>query len=174
AAQAPAAPAEQTPTIDCGLRILASVTGNASLPVDLRARAHYLAGNLEMLRAGYEAAVSSYDQALVLTPGVSDKLSKKAPLSSLPIDALGLDVAYNRALALRLQKEQEEQQKKEDEQNSSQDEQEQDHQDQEQENEQREQDDSSQDEQEQDDSPESDQENQDEPQKDEGEQENQD
>ncbi|HXS18837.1 MAG TPA: hypothetical protein VN764_16675, partial [Polyangiaceae bacterium] len=96
-----------TAHIDCALRLLAPLGPNESLAVALRARSFYLAGNLELSRAQFEPAVSYYDQALLLSPGV-------APGQG---DALGANIAFNRALALRLQKEQEEKQKQEQEQN---------------------------------------------------------
>ena len=43
------------------------------VPIDLRARAHYLAGNLEFLRGQYEEAVRHYDEALKLVPGVAGR-----------------------------------------------------------------------------------------------------
>lgn len=77
--------------VECALRIVRSVAADASLPLDLRARAFYLAGNLEFLRADYESAVKSYDASLELIPG-------------LPIDGggdgIGREAAYNRAIAL--------------------------------------------------------------------------
>ena len=47
------------------------VAADASLPIDLRARAFYLAGNLEFLRGDYESAVKSYDASLELIPKAS-------------------------------------------------------------------------------------------------------
>jgi Ca-activated chloride channel family protein len=77
--------------VECALRIMRIVAADASLPLDLRARAFYLAGNLEFLRADYESAVKSYDASLALIPG-------------LPVDGggdgIGRDAAYNRAIAL--------------------------------------------------------------------------
>jgi len=65
------------------------------LPLDLRAQAYYLLGNLEFLRREYEAAVTSYDRSLTLIPGDD---AQTAP-------AVGRDAAHNRALALRLRDE---------------------------------------------------------------------
>jgi Ca-activated chloride channel family protein len=122
--QEPSLSPEASSSIDCALRVLAPLSQDDGLPADLRARVHYLAGNLEMLRAGYEAAVVAYDQALLFAPGVAEEQAKKPPWSELSIDPLGLHIAYNRALALRLQKEQEEQQQQQEEQeNTNQDEQ---------------------------------------------------
>lgn len=89
--------------IDCALRLLAPLGPSEALPVALRARSLYLAGNLELSRSQFEPAISYYDQAILLSPGV-------APGQG---DALGMSIAFNRALALRLQKEEEEKQKQE-------------------------------------------------------------
>jgi hypothetical protein len=114
---------EAVSSIDCALRVLAAISGNNALAPELRARAHYLAGNLEMLRSQYDAAIASYDLALLLTPGVSKEAQKRPLFANVKVDPLGLWVADNRALALRLQKEKEEQEKqKEDENQSNQDE----------------------------------------------------
>jgi hypothetical protein len=77
--------------VECALRIVRIVAADASLPLDLRARAFYLAGNLEFLRADYESAVKSYDASLALIPGL--------PLDGGG-DGIGRDAAYNRAIAL--------------------------------------------------------------------------
>lgn len=77
--------------VECALRIVRLIAGDATLPIDLRARAFYLAGNLEFLRGDYRAAVDAYDHALRLIPG-------------MPADAgdpIGGDAAHNRAVALR-------------------------------------------------------------------------
>src|SRR5262249_54951704 len=64
------------------------------VPIELRARAYYLAGNLEFLLQKYEDAVKEYDQALALVPGVHADAGG---------DGLGRDAAWNRAIALRRQ-----------------------------------------------------------------------
>ncbi|HWZ89266.1 MAG TPA: tetratricopeptide repeat protein, partial [Polyangiaceae bacterium] len=77
--------------VECAERILKLIAADGSTPVEFRARAHYLAGNLEFLRRDYKAAVKQYEAALRLIPG-------------LPADAgdsVGSDAAYNRAIALR-------------------------------------------------------------------------
>ena len=77
--------------VECALRILKLVSSDATTPVEFRARARYLSGNLEFLRRDYKAAVKEYDASLRLVPG-------------LPADAgdsIGSDAAYNRAIALR-------------------------------------------------------------------------
>jgi hypothetical protein len=60
------------------------------VPIELRARARYLEGNLAFLDADYEGAVRAYDRALVLSPGQNDAG-----------DPVGRDVAWNRGIALR-------------------------------------------------------------------------
>ncbi|HEY4157025.1 MAG TPA: VWA domain-containing protein [Polyangiaceae bacterium] len=77
--------------VDCALRIVKVVSGDAAQPADLRARAFYLEGNLEFLRRDYEAAVKSYDAVLHLIPGLPPDAG----------DSIGSDAAYNRAIALR-------------------------------------------------------------------------
>lgn len=77
--------------VSCALRIVRLIADDGSQPVELRARAHYLAGNLELLRKEYRQAVDDYDKSLQLVPG-------------LPLDAgdpIGRDAAWNRAIALR-------------------------------------------------------------------------
>jgi hypothetical protein len=77
--------------IDCALEIVRKIASDPTLAVELRARAFYLAGNLEFLRRGYKEAVVEYDRALKLVPG-------------MPLDAgdlIGRDAAWNRAIALR-------------------------------------------------------------------------
>jgi len=83
--------AKRSAEVDCALRIVRLTAGDPSVPIDLRARAFYLAGNLEFLRRDYRAAVESYDQALKLVPGVAEDAG----------DGVGRDAAYNRAIALR-------------------------------------------------------------------------
>ena len=83
--------AQRSKGIDCALRVLRSVATDPSTPVEFRARAHYLAGNLEFLRRDYKAAVKEYDTALRLIPGVAEDGG----------DGIGRDAAYNRAIALR-------------------------------------------------------------------------
>jgi hypothetical protein len=66
------------------------VTGEADVAIELRARAQYLAGNLEFLRAAYTEAVRHYDEALKLIPGLVEGG-----------DTVGQDAAWNRAIALQ-------------------------------------------------------------------------
>ena len=76
--------------IECARRVVQAIAEDDSLPGDMRARAHYLSGNLAFLDGAYEDAVSAYDRALVLTPGEPDSG-----------DPVGRDAAFNRAIALR-------------------------------------------------------------------------
>ncbi len=77
--------------VECALRIVQLVAGDASVPVELRARAWYLAGNLEFLRSEYSTAVSDYNAALKLIPGLPGDAG----------DSIGRDAAWNRAVALK-------------------------------------------------------------------------
>ncbi len=77
--------------VECALRVLRSIAGDATTAVEFRARAHYLAGNLEFLRRDYKAAVKEYESALRLSPGQPADAG----------DSLGTDAAFNRAIALR-------------------------------------------------------------------------
>ncbi|HEX8795534.1 MAG TPA: tetratricopeptide repeat protein [Polyangiaceae bacterium] len=76
--------------VECARRIVEAIADDGSVPLDLRARARYLAGNLAFLDGDYEGAVRAYDRALVLAPGMVDGG-----------DPLGRDAAWNRAIALR-------------------------------------------------------------------------
>lgn len=77
--------------VDCALRIALVVAAAQTTGIDVRARAHYLAGNLEFLRKNYRAAVEHYDRSLGLIPGLPPDAG----------DAIGQDAAWNRAIALR-------------------------------------------------------------------------
>lgn len=83
--------------VDCALRIVRTVANNASLAPELRARAAYLAGNLEFLRGDYRSAVDHYNAALRLVPGLAPDAG----------DTVGRDAAHNRAIALARLTEQE-------------------------------------------------------------------
>lgn len=78
--------------IDCALIVTKAIASDPKVPIELRARAQYLAGNLEFLRKRYEEAVKEYDLSLALTPGVPDDAGG---------DGIGRDAAWNRAIALR-------------------------------------------------------------------------
>jgi tetratricopeptide (TPR) repeat protein len=78
--------------IDCALPLVKAIASDPSVPAELRARAFYLAGNLEFLRRKYEEAVKSYDQALGIVPGLYEEAGG---------DGIGRDAAWNRAIALR-------------------------------------------------------------------------
>jgi hypothetical protein len=75
--------------VGCAIRILQQVANDETVPLDLRARARYLEGNLDFLDGQYEDAVHAYDLALTLAPGETDAG-----------DSLGRDAAWNRAIAL--------------------------------------------------------------------------
>lgn len=76
--------------IECALRVVRAIAADDAQPIDVRARARYLEGNLLFLGAQYEDAVAAYDKALVLEPGLPDAG-----------DPIGRDAAWNRAIALR-------------------------------------------------------------------------
>jgi Ca-activated chloride channel family protein len=88
---------QRSEQVECALAVTRIVSTDRSVPVELRARAHYLSGNLEFLRKEYQAAISEYDQALTLVPGLAGDAG----------DGIGRDTAHNRALALRRLEEQE-------------------------------------------------------------------
>ncbi len=76
--------------VRCALKVVRAISRDDAVPVEVRARAHYLAGNLEFLRRSYRDAVTEYDQALRLIPGRPDAG-----------DSIGEDAAWNRSIALR-------------------------------------------------------------------------
>ena len=80
--------AQRHAQIECARRVVEAIADDA--PLELRARAQYLEGNLAFLDGQYEDAVHAYDRALVLSPGESDAG-----------DPVGRDAAWNRAIALR-------------------------------------------------------------------------
>jgi Ca-activated chloride channel family protein len=77
--------------VDCALRIVRLIGGDPTQSPEFRARALYLAGNLEFLRGDYRTAVKSYDSALKVIPGLQVDAG----------DSIGRDAAHNRAIALR-------------------------------------------------------------------------
>jgi hypothetical protein len=76
--------------VECARRVVQAIAEDETLPGEMRARAHYLSGNLAFLDADYEDAVTAYDKTLVLTPAEPDSG-----------DPIGRDAAFNRAIALR-------------------------------------------------------------------------
>lgn len=95
--------AQRHEQVDCALKVVRAVASDPAQPVDLRARARYLEGNLLFLSGSYEEAVRAYDSALELAPGMHDS----GPISTgdsgrvYNPDLLGRDAAWNRAIALR-------------------------------------------------------------------------
>jgi hypothetical protein len=89
--------------VACALRVVRAIAEDPNQSVESRARARYLEGNLDFLNGEYKDAVEAYDRALALAPG------RQTPDGSAsdPMDALGRDAAYNRAIAMRRQKDQE-------------------------------------------------------------------
>lgn len=75
--------------VECALRVVLAIASEADVPLELRARAQYLAGNLEFLRKGYREAVRHYDESLKVIPGLFDAA-----------DTIGQNAAWNRAIAL--------------------------------------------------------------------------
>src|SRR5262249_49150128 len=78
--------------VRCALAIARAIAGDLTVGTELRARAHYLAGNLEFLLQRYEEAVKEYDKSLALVPGLHAEAGG---------DSIGRDAAWNRAIALR-------------------------------------------------------------------------
>ncbi len=89
--------AQRSAEVACALSVVQQLVARPSLPIELRAQAYYLLGNLEFLRHEYEASVAGYDHALALIPGDDSETAQP----------VGRDAAHNRALALRLAKEHE-------------------------------------------------------------------
>ena len=83
---------KRTAEVDCALRIVRSIAQDLTVPIDIRARARYLEGNLLFLERTYEDAVHAYDQAIEMIPGAPADAS---------LDQTGSDAAWNRAIALR-------------------------------------------------------------------------
>jgi hypothetical protein len=82
--------------VGCALLVVRAIAADPTVPTELRARAYYLAGNLEFLLEKYEDAVKEYDQALGLVPGLHAEAG----------DGIGRDAAWNRSIALRRQEDQ--------------------------------------------------------------------
>ncbi|HMA94419.1 MAG TPA: VWA domain-containing protein [Polyangiaceae bacterium] len=89
------ATAQRGDQVDCALRVVGAITALDDVPLDLMARAFYLAGNLHFLRDEWNQALEAYDRALRLVPGVPTDAS----------DGIGRDAAWNRAIALQRSKE---------------------------------------------------------------------
>lgn len=80
--------------IDCARALLDEILKH-ELPPDLQARARYLRGNVAFLDRDYDKAVVDYEKALIIVPGLPPDAG----------DLIGVDAAYNRALALRFKEE---------------------------------------------------------------------
>jgi tetratricopeptide (TPR) repeat protein len=99
----PALQTQRSEQVDCALKLVRAVGTDATQPVDLRARARYLEGNLLFMNKAYEEAVRAYDAALELAPGMHDGgpiAASEAGRTYTP-DLVGRDAAWNRAIALR-------------------------------------------------------------------------
>lgn len=94
--------AQRSEQVECAGRIVTAIAEDETVPADLRARAHYLQGNLQFLNGAYEDAVRAYDKALEIAPGMGDAGPFGASDASVFVpDEVGRDAAYNRAIALR-------------------------------------------------------------------------
>lgn len=78
--------------VECGLLIALAIAKDTSLAPDLRARAWYVAGNMNFLRMAYPKAILAYEESLKLIPGIVEEAGG---------DGIGRDAAWNRAVALR-------------------------------------------------------------------------
>jgi hypothetical protein len=89
--------------VDCALKLVRAVATDATQPVEIRARARYLEGNLLFLNAAYEESVRAYDATLELAPGMHDSgpITVGEAGRTYNPDLLGRDAAWNRAIALR-------------------------------------------------------------------------
>lgn len=89
--------------VDCALKVVQAIGTDLNQPIDLRARARYLEGNLRFMTGAYEEAVRAYDASLELAPGMNDSGPITAADSGRVYspDLLGRDAAWNRAIALR-------------------------------------------------------------------------
>ncbi|GAC1552204.1 MAG: hypothetical protein NVS3B10_14440 [Polyangiales bacterium] len=99
----PALKTQRSEQVDCALKLVRAVATDLAQPIDLRARARYLEGNLLFLNAAYEEAVRAYDAALELAPGMHDSgpITVGEAGRTYDPDLLGRDAAWNRAIALR-------------------------------------------------------------------------
>ena len=99
----PALKTQRSEQVDCALKLVRAVATDLAQPIDLRARARYLEGNLLFLNGAYEEAVRAYDAALELAPGMHDSgpIAVSEAGRAYDPDLLGRDAAWNRAIALR-------------------------------------------------------------------------
>jgi len=89
---------QRSQEVNCALIVVQAIAADTTRPAEFRARALYLAGNLEFLRGDYKEAVKDYDLSLKLLPGVEPDAG----------DPIGRDAAHNRAIALRKAEEEDE------------------------------------------------------------------
>ncbi len=89
--------------VDCALKLVRAIATDNAQPVEIRARARFLEGNLLFLNATYEESVRAYDATLELAPGMHDSgpISVGEAGRVYNPDLLGRDAAWNRAIALR-------------------------------------------------------------------------
>ncbi len=91
--------------VECALRIVRAIAEDPAQPLSLRARARYLEGNLSFMTASYKEAVTAYEHALELVPGMTDAGPIRGNVDAAGVtyapDPIGRDAAWNRAVALR-------------------------------------------------------------------------
>ena len=83
-------------TVECALRVLAAINEERDVPLEVRAQARYLQGNLHFLNAKYKDAVLAYDASLTLMPATR-RVGASPDAGTTPSE----DAAWNRAIALR-------------------------------------------------------------------------
>jgi tetratricopeptide (TPR) repeat protein len=96
----PNAKAIRTAHVDCALRVARAIGEDGGQEPSIRARARYLEGNLLFLNGDYKEAVTAYDHALEIIPGMGDA----GPIgmdAGRATSGIGRDAAWNRAIALR-------------------------------------------------------------------------
>jgi hypothetical protein len=78
--------------VRCAATVLGAVAADERGSAELRARARFLFGNLLVSVRDHRRALEQYDAGLRLVPAIADGVAG---------DAIGRDIAYNRAIALR-------------------------------------------------------------------------
>jgi hypothetical protein len=92
--------------VACALHVVRAIAEDPAQSIEARARARYLEGNLDFLNGEYKDAVAAYDRSLALAPGREPPPDGSTRVDDA-MDALGRDAAYNRAIALRRQRDKE-------------------------------------------------------------------